>query len=133
MLERLSKSGRPIDEDEIVAIARRAVKSLRRIQDIPRHSKVMNMSHAELNLVLQECPESPYFAKDDWRTTKQQARKLVLDFVGRVSFGSEGPAQKPHETPAAKANKNIVNLKPMIEEEKKKEANKRMFSDDKPE
>ena len=49
------------------------------------------MNHAELNLVLQECPESPYFARDDWRTNEEEARKLVLGFVEQSSFGSQGP------------------------------------------
>lgn len=49
------------------------------------------MSHPELNLLLQECPESPYFATDDFETSEESARKLVLEFVERARFGYHAP------------------------------------------
>ena len=49
------------------------------------------MSHAELNLLLQQCPESPYFARDDFETSEESARKLVLEFVERARFGYHEP------------------------------------------
>ena len=49
------------------------------------------MTHPELNLLLQECPESPYFATDDFETTEKSARQLVLEFVERARFGHHAP------------------------------------------
>ena len=46
------------------------------------------MTHEELNLALQECPESPLFARDDYETTEAAARKLVIRFVERARYGS---------------------------------------------
>ena len=42
-------------------------------------------------MLLQECPESPYFARDDFETTFELARNLVLEFVERSRFGSRQP------------------------------------------
>ena len=72
-------------------ISKHAVKVLRKVQDLPRYSQVINMTHRELNLVLQECPESPYFARDDYETEEEEARKLVLEFVERAKFGNFHP------------------------------------------
>ena len=52
------------------------------------------MNHEQLNLLLQECPESPYFARDDYETTEEQARNIVLACIERARFGSEGPLRE---------------------------------------
>ena len=52
---------------------------------------MINLSHAELNRLIQECPESPYFVRDDFETSEESARKLVLEFVERARFGSHAP------------------------------------------
>ena len=44
------------------------------------------MTHHQLMAVLQECPESPYFGRDDYNLTEDKARKLVLAFVERTNF-----------------------------------------------
>ena len=51
----------------------------------------MKLTHEELNLVLQECPESPYFATDEFETTKAQAKSLVLEMIDRAKFGDLQP------------------------------------------
>ena len=56
------------------------------------------MSHLQLNRVLQECPESPYFNRDDFSTGETQARNLVLAFVERVHFGNLEPL--PESSPS---------------------------------
>lgn len=62
------------DEDEAAKKAKRAVKVLSKIHAVPKHSEVINMTHHELNGVLQGCPESPYFARDDFETDVHGAR-----------------------------------------------------------
>ena len=49
------------------------------------------MTHRELNKVLQECPESPYFALDDFSTSEKEARSLVIAFVEHSSFNGHLP------------------------------------------
>ena len=51
------------------------------------------MTHLELILVLQECPESPFFARDDYNLNENEARRQVLAFVERSNFDSH----QPHE------------------------------------
>ena len=80
-----------MSEDEIRSKAKRAVDVLRKIQDFPTYSKVINFSHQELNLLLQECPESPYFAKDDFETTKEGAKRLVLGIIEGANAGALVP------------------------------------------
>ena len=63
---RLMKAKPDLGQAEAKRIAKHALKVLRKIQYLPRYSQVINMTHMELNLTLQECPESPYFARDDW-------------------------------------------------------------------
>ena len=63
---RLMKANPDLGQVEAKRFAKHAVKVLRKIQYLPRYSQVINMTHMELNLTLQECPESPYFARDDW-------------------------------------------------------------------
>ena len=46
------------------------------------------MTHHQLMSVLQECPESPYFGRDDYNLTEEKARQLVLAFVERANFNS---------------------------------------------
>ena len=46
------------------------------------------MSHMQLNIVLQQCPESPYFARDDFETTEAKARELIISLVERYNFSS---------------------------------------------
>ena len=90
--------------DEVKRIAKRAVKHLRSIREIPRYSQVINMTHMELNLFLQECPESPYFARDDWQTDEPGARSLVLAFVEKAKFGSYEPLHEA--TPSIEERKD---------------------------
>ena len=52
------------------------------------------MTHEELNEVLQECPESPYFTWDEFETTESQARKIVLAIVERARHGSYLPLEE---------------------------------------
>lgn len=49
------------------------------------------MTSMELIIVLQECPESPYFARDDFETSELEARKLVLSLVERSNFSGHDP------------------------------------------
>ena len=49
------------------------------------------MSHRELNKVLQECPESPLFARDDFETSEKSARNLVVKFVEQANFDGHDP------------------------------------------
>ena len=56
------------------------------------------MSHPQLNRVLQECPESPYFNRDDFSTGEAPARNLVLAFVEMVHFGNLEPL--PESSPS---------------------------------
>lgn len=72
--ERLSKVYPEMGERLTRKLAKRAVKVLRRIRELPRYSQVINMTHLELNQVLQECPESPYFTWEKFETTENQAR-----------------------------------------------------------
>ena len=88
---RISKVSPEMSDEEVDRKARRAVSVLRKIQDVPRYSQVINMNHRELNLVLQECPESPYFARDDFETNCALARKIVLAFVDRSNFDCHEP------------------------------------------
>ena len=44
--------------------------------------------------MLQECPESPYFARDDFSTEEDEARNLVLAFFERARFGSHTPLRE---------------------------------------
>ena len=61
------------------------------------------MTHLELNLLLQECPESPYFGRDDLQTSEDEARDIVLRLVERSMFGN----QEPHlEVSASKEQSN---------------------------
>lgn len=89
--KRIKRISPGMSSEDIDRKARRAVKVLRQIQDLPRYSQVINMTHQELNLVLQECPESPYFLRDDFETSYAFARKLVLAFVDRSNFDSHEP------------------------------------------
>ena len=89
--QRLARVNPHLTPQELMRISKHAVKVLRKIQDLPRYSQVINMTHRELNLVLQECPESPYFARDDYSTEEAEARKLVLEFVERAKFGCFSP------------------------------------------
>lgn len=52
------------------------------------------MNHEQLNLLLQECPESFYFARSDYETSEEQARNFVLACIERARFGSEGPLKE---------------------------------------
>ena len=49
------------------------------------------MTHLELNKLIQECPESPYFARDDWSTREDEAREIVVQFLDRSMFGNQAP------------------------------------------
>ena len=66
VFERLLKVNPDVDVEELFSKAKRAVKVLKTIQQLPRYSQVINMTHQELNLVIQQCPESPYFCRDDF-------------------------------------------------------------------
>ena len=68
---RLARVNTEMSEEEILRKAKRAVRVLKNIQNLPTYSRVINMTHHELNLLLQECPESPYFARDDFETSKE--------------------------------------------------------------
>ena len=68
--KRVLKANQGMKRDDVKRITKRAVNHLKSIQELPRYSQVINMTHEELNLVLLECPESPYFARDDWETTE---------------------------------------------------------------
>ena len=68
------------------------------------------MTHKELNLVLQECPESPYFARDDFQTTENFARKLVLAFVERTNFDSHGPHIEAESAYESSYNKSLASI-----------------------
>ena len=94
MARRINLVNPGMSRDEVKRKAKRACRVLSRIEDLPRYSEVINMNHEQLNLLLQQCPESPYFAKDDFQTSEQQARNLVLAFVERARFGSEGPLRE---------------------------------------
>ena len=65
------------------------------------------MSHPELNLLLQECPESPYFATDDFETSEESARKLVLEFIERARFGSHAPL---HEASQSQEKQSLASM-----------------------
>lgn len=67
--------------------AKLAVKHIKKIQDLPSYCQVINMTHAELNQVLNDCPESPFFASQRLRSSEAEARDLVLRFVERAKFG----------------------------------------------
>ena len=92
--KRILKVNPGADQEEAEKRAKRAVKILKKIQDLPRYSSVINMTHQELNLTLQECPESPYFFKDNFETNEAQARRLVLAFVERARFGGHFPVRE---------------------------------------
>ena len=92
--ERLSKVYPEMGERFTRKLAKRAVKVLKRIQDLPRYSQVINMTHKELNLVLQECPESPYFTWDKFETKENQARQIVLAFIERARYGRYLPLEE---------------------------------------
>ena len=93
-------------KEDIKRAAKRAVKCLKLIQDLPRHSQIINMTHDQLNLALLECPESPYFARGGWKTNEESARNLVLAFVERASYGSYSPLEEA--TPSVE-NKSCSN------------------------
>ena len=59
---------------EVMRSAKRAVKVLNNIQAVPMYGKVINMTHRELVSFLQELPESPFFARDDYRIGEVEAR-----------------------------------------------------------
>ena len=59
---------------EVMRSAKRAVKVLKNIQDMPMYGKVINMTHRELVTFLQELPESPFFARDDYCIGEVEAR-----------------------------------------------------------
>ena len=88
---RIAKVNPAMNLEEALVIARRALKVLRKVQPLPRISQVINMTHHQLMSVLQECPESPFFAKDDFNLTEIEARRLVLDFVERTNFNCHMP------------------------------------------
>ena len=71
--ERIARVSPDMSIEDIDEIAMRALKRCKKIQEVPRYSQVINMTHRELNLVLQECPESPYFARDDFQTSENFA------------------------------------------------------------
>ena len=52
------------------------------------------MTHEELNRVLQECPESPFFVEDDWDTSETEARKAVLAMIEKARFGNFRPLRE---------------------------------------
>ena len=104
--KRMAKVNPGIEKDVIKRKAKRAVKSLKLIQDLPRHSQIINMTHDQLNLALLECPESPYFARGGWKTNEESARNLVLAFVERASYGSYSPLEEA--TPSVE-NKSCSN------------------------
>ena len=68
------------------------------------------MTHRELNLVLQECPESPYFARDDFQTTEDFARKLVVAFVDRTNFNSQGPLLEADSVYESSNSKSLASV-----------------------
>ena len=68
------------------------------------------MTHRELNLVLQECPESPYFARDDFQTSENFARRLVLAFVERTNFDSQGPLDEADSVFESSNGQSLGNL-----------------------
>ena len=51
--KRISKVSPEMSNEDVVCKARRAVRVLKKIQDLPRYSQVINMNHRELNQVLQ--------------------------------------------------------------------------------
>ena len=38
-----------------------------------------------------ECPESPFFATDNWLTGEDEARSLVLGLIEKSMFGVQAP------------------------------------------
>ena len=64
--KRLKKSNPELSPDSVKRKAKYAVNALNEIQNVPSYSQVINMTHRQLILFLQSCPESPYFATDDW-------------------------------------------------------------------
>ena len=68
------------------------------------------MTHLELNQLIQECPESPYFTRDDWFTREDEAREIVVKFLEKSMFGNQGPhvevsASLEHSTPSKELEK----------------------------
>ena len=88
VIERLARIHPELPMRVILHQAERAMEVVHEIQELPSYSQVINMTHLELNLALQQCPESPLFARDDYETTEAAARKLVLRFVERARYGS---------------------------------------------
>lgn len=64
--KRLKKSNPELSPDSARRKTKHAIKVLKEIQNIPSYSQVINMTHRQLILFLQSCPESPYFATDEW-------------------------------------------------------------------
>ena len=91
VIDRIATAYPTKNMEEVVRTAERAVRVLNHIRDLPKYSQIINMNHMELVLTLQQCPESPYFARDDFNTTEAEARKLVLAFVERRSFSGHEP------------------------------------------
>ena len=100
---RLARVNPGMSNEEALAKAEQAINDLRTILSLPRYCEVINMTHQQLILVLQCCPESPYFATDGWEFDEARARHLVLGFVERANFGNFNPLHEA--TPSVEESK----------------------------